>query len=134
MIEASFKNSEGNAVKEMIYTFHNGDPPELLIDLEKQLLKLGYCYDLFETGKWKVLGQIRGRALEGGCEQYWHDIIKAAHNHSSGNSDAQRRKFKKLIQKINAKYLGKDAIKDQCEAMEFGELKYDNHDHMTAVE
>ena len=51
MIEASLQNSEGNDVKEMIYTFHDGNPPELLIDLEKQLLKLGDHYDLFETGK-----------------------------------------------------------------------------------
>ena len=134
MIEASFKNCEGNDVKEMIYTFRDGDPPELLIDLEKQLLKLGDRYDLFETGKWKTLGQIGGRALEGRCEQYWHDIVETARNHNAGDSDAQRKKFKKLIQKVNTKYLGKDAIEDQREAMEFGELKYDGHDHTAAVE
>jgi hypothetical protein len=37
VIEASFKNSEGNDIKELIYTFHDGDPVELLFKLEKQL-------------------------------------------------------------------------------------------------
>jgi len=134
IIEASFKNSEGNDVKEMIYTFRGGDPPELLIDFEKQLLKLCDRYDLFETGKWKVLGQIGGRALEGRCQQYWHDIVEAARNHNAGDYDTQRKKVKKLIQKVNTKYLGKDAIEDQREVMEFGELKYDGHDHTAAVE
>ena len=47
MIKSSFKNSEGD-FKEFIYTFCDGDPPELLIDLEKQLLKLSDCYNLFD--------------------------------------------------------------------------------------
>ena len=64
-IKASFKDSEGNDVKEFIYTFRDGDPAELLVEFEKQLLAIGDRYDLFENGRWKVLCQIGGRALEG---------------------------------------------------------------------
>jgi hypothetical protein len=133
-IKASFKDSEGNDIKEMVYTFRDGDPPELLFELEKQLLKLGDRYDLFEGGRWKVLCQIGGRALEGRCEKYWSDIVESARNHNAGDALIQRKKFKKLIQKVNSKYLGKEAIDDQRDAMEFGELKYEGHDHTGAVE
>ncbi|KAL3787430.1 hypothetical protein HJC23_001827 [Cyclotella cryptica] len=105
-IKASFKDSKGNDIKEMIYTLRDGDPPELLFELEKQLLKLSDRYDLFERGRWKDLCKIGGRALE---------------------------KFKKLIQKVNLKYLRKEAIKDQRDATEFRELRFEGHDHMSVL-
>jgi hypothetical protein len=55
-IKASFKDSDDSKIKEMILTFCNGNPAELIFDLEKQLIKLGYRYDLFKQGKWKQLG------------------------------------------------------------------------------
>lgn len=58
MIKASIKKSKGKDIKELIYMFQDGDPPELFLKLEKQFLKLGYRYDLFEGGRWKVLCQI----------------------------------------------------------------------------
>ena len=64
-LKASFKDNKGNGVKEYVYTFRHGDLPELLIEFEKQLLVLGNPYDLFENGRWKVLCQIGGRAIEG---------------------------------------------------------------------
>ena len=112
-IKASFKDSEGNDIKEMVYTFRDGDPPELLFELEKQLLKLGDRYNLFEGGRWTVLCQIGGRALEGRCKKYWTDIVEGTCNHNAGDASVQRKKFKKLIQKANSKYLGKEAIDDQ---------------------
>jgi hypothetical protein len=133
-VKASFKDSEGNDVKEPVYTFHDGDQLELLIEFEKQLLELGDRYDLFENGKWKMLCQIGGRALQGRCAKYWKDIVEAVRSHNSGDSEIQRKKFKKLIQKVNSKYLGRDAIEEQRDAMEFGDLKYDGHDHMSVVE
>ena len=54
-VKASFKNAEGIEVKEMISTFHDRDSKELLIDLEKELIRLGNCYNLFK--------QLGGRAL-----------------------------------------------------------------------
>ena len=38
-IKATFTDSEGNQVKELILTFRDSDPGELLLELEKQLLK-----------------------------------------------------------------------------------------------
>ena len=64
-IKASFKDSEGNEIKEYIYTFCSSDLAELLVEFEKQLLTIGNHYSLFENGRWKVLCQIRGRALKG---------------------------------------------------------------------
>jgi hypothetical protein len=39
-----------------------------------------------------------------------------------------------LIQKANSKYLGKEAMEDQHDVMEYGGLKYDSHNHMSVVE
>ena len=65
---------------------------------------------------------------------YWIDIIAGICNHNSGDSDAQCKKFKRLIQKVNPKYLGKEAIEEQCDAMELGDLKYDGLNHMNVIE
>ena len=62
------------------------------------------------------------------------DIVEGVRTHNSGNSDVQRKKFKKLIQKVNLKYLGKDAIEEQRDAMEYGNLTYDGHDHKSVME
>ena len=63
-IKATFTDNEGNQVKELIPTFRDSDPGELLLELEKELLKFGSRYDLFQDGRWKLLGQIGGRALK----------------------------------------------------------------------
>ena len=75
-IKASFRDSEGNVIKELIYTFCDGDLAELLLEMEKQLLKFGDCYDLLDAGWWKVLCQIGGRALEGRCENTGMTLLK----------------------------------------------------------
>jgi hypothetical protein len=104
-------------VKEYVYAFRDGDPPELLIKSEKHLFTLGDRYDLFENGRWKILCQIGGQALEGRSAKNWKDIVEGVRTHNSGDSDVQRKKFKKLIQRVNSKYLGKDAIEEQRDAM-----------------
>ena len=63
-------DSEGVEVKELVFTFRDGDPKELLIEMEKQLLKLWNCYALFNEGKWKQLCQLGGWALERRCKEY----------------------------------------------------------------
>jgi len=59
-IKATFSDSEGKEVKELIQTFWDSDSDcgDLLVKFEKQLLKLGACYKLFKEGKWKVLFQL----------------------------------------------------------------------------
>lgn len=133
-VKATFEDSAGNEVKEMIYTFSDGDPKELLIDCEKQLLKLGDRYELFNDGKWKALCQLGGRCFEGRIEEHWSDLVGGIRNHATGDSAAQRAKFKKQIQKVNAKYLTERAVDHQKDAMENGELKYEGHDHLRVVE
>ena len=66
--------------------------------------------------------------------KYWADIIEGIRTHNFGDSNAQRKRFKKLIQKVNSKYPGKDAIEEQRDAMEYGDLTYDSHDHTSVVE
>ena len=119
-IKETFKDEEGNDIKEYIYTFRDGDPAKFLVEFEKQLLTIGDRYNLFENGRWKVLCQIRGRALEGWCEKYWNDIIESIRNHRAGKASAQQKRFKKLIQKVNLKYLGREAKKDRCNVMKYG--------------
>ena len=76
----------------MIYTFSHGDPKELLIDCEKQLLKLGDRYELSNDGKWKALcqlGELGGRCFEGRIEEHWSDLVGGIRNHATGDSAAQ---------------------------------------------
>ena len=133
-IKATFEDSEGNQIKELIHTFADGDRKELLIYFEKQLLKLGNRYNLFTEGKWKVLCQILGCALEGRCEEIWESQVESLRGHNTGNSAAQRDKFKKAIQKFNKKYLGSATIDHQKDAMENGQLRYEGTDHEKTVE
>ena len=54
-IKESFKDEDENKIKEYIDTYNDGDHTENLLVLEKQLLCLGTCYNLFEEGRWKKL-------------------------------------------------------------------------------
>ncbi len=46
----------------------------------------------------------------------------------------QQKRFKKLIQKINAKYLGRDAVSIQKDAMLLGKLWYEGQGHKKVLE
>ena len=54
-IKETFKDKEGNDIKEYIDMYKEGDHKENLLVLEKQLLLLGTRYGLYEEGKWKKL-------------------------------------------------------------------------------
>jgi hypothetical protein len=105
-IKATFTDSTGKEIKELIPTCSDGDRKELLIELEKQLIKLRNRYDLFSEGKWKVIGQIGGRATDGRCNEIWEERIESIRNHATG---AQLDKFTKAIQKLNRDYFGPSA-------------------------
>ena len=133
-VKVTFKNAEGVKVKETISTFHDGDAKELLIDLEKELIRLGNCYDLFKDRKWKPFMQLRGQALGGRIERYWSKIVEGATITQTRTVASHLSKFKKLIQKANTKYLGRGAADIQHDAMLMGELRYEGEDHKKAIE
>jgi hypothetical protein len=60
--------------------------------LDKQFFKLSNRYELCNEGKWKKHCQIGGRLLKGQYEEY-----------SNGDSNAQRNKFKEIIQRMTPK-------------------------------
>ena len=72
-IKATFTDSAGNEVKELIQTYSDGDPKDLLIEAEKQMVKLGSRYNLFNNGEWEQLIQTFGRALDGRIEEIWSE-------------------------------------------------------------
>ena len=47
-IKATFTDSKGSQGKELILTFQDSDPGELLLELEEQFLKFGSRYNLIE--------------------------------------------------------------------------------------
>ena len=55
------------------------------------------------------------------CAKYWLDVMEGVCNHGASDSNAQRKKLIRLIQKVNLKYPGKEAIKEQRNGMEFGD-------------
>jgi hypothetical protein len=76
--------------------------------LEKELIRLGNRYGLFKDGTWKPLAQLGGRALGGCIKCYWSKIVEGTTITQTGTAASHLSKLKKLIQKINAKYLGRD--------------------------
>ena len=54
------------------------------------------------------MAQIGGTALRGCIGCYWSDIIKGAMITAMANAAMQQARFKKLILKVNTKYLGRD--------------------------
>ena len=133
-IKANFTNGAGDEIKELLQTYSDGDPKDLLIELEKQLIKLAKRYGKFSDGSWEQLVDTFARCLEGRIETIWCDKAEDITHAAVGNADAQERKCKAFIQAVNLKYLGKNAADDQKDAMSDGELHYEGHDHEKAAE
>ena len=102
----SFKDEDGDVIKEEVYTYKDCEQMEILLILEKQLLQLGVQYSLFEEGKWKKLCRIRARALSGECAEVWNSKVEhGIRNHATGSSTVQKKKFEEAIQVFNETYL-----------------------------
>ena len=52
----------------------------------------------------------------------------------TANAATQQARFKKLIQQVNAKYLGRDVADIQKDVMLLGELHYEGQDHEKVAE
>jgi hypothetical protein len=102
-IKATFINKNGHKVKERFHTFSGGNPKELLTLLQRQLITLGKRYTLFGNGKWKLLGQIRGRALDRSIKDIWSDVVERETIHAARNANAQLKRFVTLINNTKAK-------------------------------
>ena len=72
-IKAELTDSNGKTVKEPAPCYSDGDPKpkEGLIQLASRVEHFGDRYKMFEDGKWEVLLQISGRAIQGRCEKQW---------------------------------------------------------------
>ena len=131
-IKASFEDVDGNEVKELIYTFDDGDPKDNCVLTQLQLRILGRRYQLWEDDKYKKLTQVGGRAFSGRAAEVWADKVE---NARAPRANANREEyFVGLLKEFSKKYFGKNAGEDQKDAMENGELTYDGHDHFMAVE
>ncbi len=109
-ISATFKDAEKNKVKEYINIFQEGDPKENLITLFKQVIDLGDLYDLWK-GLFKTLCQVMARSLSGKPREKWNtSILQTTRNHC--------KEFIKMCQSATTKILGKNAFRNQEEAME----------------
>ena len=109
-ISATFKDADENQVKEFINIFQEGDPKENLINLFKQIIDLGDLYDLWKDS-FKTLCQVMARSLSGKPREKWNASIQApTRNH--------RQEFIKMCQSTATKILGKNAFRNQEEAME----------------
>jgi hypothetical protein len=104
--------------------------------MQMQLLQLGNRYKLWEGENWEVLTQIEGRALSGRAARIFTEKVENARAPHTGTTteEAPETHFTKFLQECNAKYFGKNAAKEQKEAMENGDLKYSHNDHLAVVE
>ena len=135
-IKATFLDRNENEVKELVYTFDDGDPKDNAILIVSQLFQLAKRYDLWKEDEWKILTQIGGRALSGRAAEAWFDQVENARAPRAGvtTAEALEAHFKKLVQEFGKQYFGRKAAEDQKDAMENGELTYEGHDHFSVAE
>ena len=77
-IKASFEDVDGNEVKELVYTFDDGDAKENCVLILLQLKQLGRRYNLWQDEKYKKLTQVGGRAFSGRAAEVWADKVENA--------------------------------------------------------
>ncbi len=70
-IKVTFKDRDGDTVKEKVHMYRIGEAKEILLTLEKLLIQLGTRYNLFEEGKWEKLCRVGARALISECNDMW---------------------------------------------------------------
>ena len=133
-IKATFTNSAGDKVKELLQTYSDGDPKDLLIELEKELIRIAKRYNMFSDGSWEQLINTYARCLDGRIETIWCDKADDITHASVGNASAQEEKCRTFIKSVNRKYLGKNAADDQKDAMSDGEMYYEGYGHEKAAE
>eukprot|EP00956_Cyclotella_meneghiniana_P034780 scaffold108161_cov35-Cyclotella_meneghiniana.AAC.1 len=133
-IKATFTNSAGDKVKELLQTYSDSDPKDLLIELEKELIRIAKRYGMFSDGSWEQLINTNARCLDGRIETIWCDKADDITHASVGNASAQEEKCRAFIKSVNRKYLGKNAADDQKDAMSDGEMYYEGYGHEKAAE
>ena len=135
-IKASFVDCNDNEVKELVYTFDDGDHKGNIILIVTQLFQLAKQYNLWRENKWKILTQIGGQAFSGQAAEAWFDKVENARAIRAGSTteEAIEAHFKRLIQDFEKQYFGRKAAEEQKDAMENGELTYKGHDHFSVAE
>jgi hypothetical protein len=121
-IKASFIDRNDNEVKELVYTFDDGDPKDNIILIAAQLFQLAKRDNLWRENEWKILTQIGGRAFSGRAAEAWFDKVENARAICSGTTteEAIEANFKRLIQDFRKQYFGRTADEEQKDAMENG--------------
>ena len=117
----------------LLLTYSDGDPKDLLIELEKELIKIAKPYDMFSDGSWEQLINTYTRCLNGRIETIWCDKAEEITHASVGNASTQEEKCRAFIKSVNSKYLGKNATDDQKDAMSDGEMHYEGYGHEKAA-
>ena len=135
-IKASFNDRNDNEVKELIYTYDDGEPKENVVLVVTQLLQLAERYNLWRDEEWKILSQIGRRAFSGRAAEAWADNVENARAPRAivTTVKALRAYYKKLVQEFARAYFKKNAAMDQKDAMESCKLTYEGHDHSGVVE
>ena len=118
----------------LLQTYSDGDPKDLLIELEKELIRIAKRYNMFSDGSWEQLINTYARCLDGRIETIWCDKADDITHASVGNASAQEEKCRTFIKSVNRKYLGKNAADDQKDAMSDGEMYYEGYGHEKAAE
>lgn len=89
--QVSSKDQDGEAVVELIHTYHDGYQKDIL-HLQEVAHPIGSAIQPTEEGKWKKLCQIRASALTGNCaETLSYKVENGVQNHVTGNLAAQRK-------------------------------------------
>jgi hypothetical protein len=93
-------------------------------------------YQLWEDKDRKILSQIGGRALSGQAAEALADHVENVRDppNLANTAEVIEAHFKSLVQEFGKQYFGRKAAEDHKDAMENGELTYDSHNHVSAVE
>ena len=118
-IKSKFYEADDSEVTEQIRCFKTGDNHANLVNIMSRIVGLGNSYQLWENGDSRKLAQTLNRALSGQVKDDWEEILEEVNDWNNVDKDGSVR----MLQKLGTKTFGPKAYKQQCKALDQGQIK-----------
>jgi hypothetical protein len=118
-IKSKFYEADESEVTEQIRCFKTGDNHANLVNIMSRIVGLGNSYQLWENGDSRKLAQTLNRALSGQVKDDWEEILEDVNDWNDVDKDG----FVRMLQKLGTKTFGPKAYKQQCKALDQGQIK-----------
>ena len=118
-IKSKFYEADDSEVTEQIRCFKTGDNHANLVNIMSRIVGLGNSYELWENGNSRKPAQTLNRALSGQVKDDWEEILGDVNDWNDVDKDG----FVRMLQKLGTKTFGPKAYKQQCKALDQGQIK-----------